>query len=830
MKPPPQIEQLRSASPTSTKSPPTITTSQTSDILYSLQKAVGDNKFKMATSSHPLLTTTTNINGESNNDHKEEQKHNQQYSLSSVSPSPPNHHKEIPRIPKPRSPSRSKSKSRPNYKSKNNKKRKSNSALEKNLIDHVNMNMNHNMNDSGLQSPSNDIMDSIRSDHFDQFGFPDETYIDHNDHPNMEMVKSNATMVVNSPNKHKRHRSSNNNNHINKKVYHSYYLEHRDDDNMQYSYFHSRIKDKLVWYQDIEKLLPSTIPGQFIYALLNMIFSSDLYYSFHRYSFDDGFKTEHRMDDFFTSRRVLSIQNTIPDILPSILWYKIIKYEPTPYKSMCYYQYVRQKDADKTYKIPVILGYFQWVLIVILTFDFCYHLYYQYEENKSFQFFNFNVMKLFGDNWSYHDLLLFKPWDNTLNMLCYLLIFITLLHILLILIIWRIIWFLHFKIYDWKRRISSYLSRRRKKEIAFIDNLYNSDKNKIQQEYKYRIYYKINPQSYLYYKRNGELFISLLKWLNVIEFEQDLDFFTTSKRNWYIITFALHKYFAILLYSFILLFGINLITSILLFFFTLSYWIHCIELYSADHHNLSSKSNQDYNPSKSELHRFCCNTIMKILKLLFWPGILFYVVLAYAFYTIHYHTNYFLVIWAGISPIWLIAYSVLTRGYRRIYIFNGLALFMLYFVFLNFYLLITHSFMNHYYISIYTTPIFICLFIFCFHLSLQFEIHRAILFPQMSQEFKRDETAQNKFGLDVNGAKLYTFVQYASLYFKKTVSSHFNNKHHTKENSHHHFTSSDNYNYDGIDGFVSKWYNKWYIKRPIDAIRIPKPRYPFVYK
>eukprot|EP01084_Bolivina_argentea_P176246 305026_1 len=39
---------------------------------------------------------------------------------------------------------------------------------------------------------------------------------------------------------------------------HSYYLAMNDNENMQYSYFHSRIKDKLVWYQDIEKLLPST--------------------------------------------------------------------------------------------------------------------------------------------------------------------------------------------------------------------------------------------------------------------------------------------------------------------------------------------------------------------------------------------------------------------------------------------------------------------------------------------------------------------------------------------------------------------------------------------
>eukprot|EP01083_Nonionella_stella_P249892 863597_1 len=125
-----------------------------------------------------------------------------------------------------------------------------------------------------------------------------------------------------------------------------YYIEVGDNTEMSYSYVHSRIKDKLVWYQDIEKLLPPTIPGQFIYALLNLIFPSNLYYSFHRYEFENGFKTEHRMDDFFTSRRVLSIQERVPDIFPSLLWYKIIKYEPTPYKSMCYYQYIRQNDAD----------------------------------------------------------------------------------------------------------------------------------------------------------------------------------------------------------------------------------------------------------------------------------------------------------------------------------------------------------------------------------------------------------------------------------------------------------------------------------------------------
>ena len=141
---------------------------------------------------------------------------------------------------------------------------------------------------------------------------------------------------------------------------------------------------------------------------------------------------------------------------------------------MCYYQYVRQKDADKIYKFPVILGYLQFILITILAFDFCYRLY-QYRDDK-FTLFNFHV-NIFNDDFLSH--LLFKPWYNTLNILNYLLIFLTFLHIL-IFIVWRIIW-LHFKIYDWKRRIWLYLSRRRKKKYNLLI-MYMLDSNKIEQE------------------------------------------------------------------------------------------------------------------------------------------------------------------------------------------------------------------------------------------------------------------------------------------------------------------------------------------------------------
>ena len=68
------------------------------------------------------------------------------------------------------------------------------------------------------------------------------------------MTKQNATTMLNSP--HKKQRSSNNG------VDHSYYLEHCDD-NMQYSYFHSRIKDKLVGI----KILKNYYHPQFLDSL-----------------------------------------------------------------------------------------------------------------------------------------------------------------------------------------------------------------------------------------------------------------------------------------------------------------------------------------------------------------------------------------------------------------------------------------------------------------------------------------------------------------------------------------------------------------------------------
>ena len=836
------IEPINSKSPTSTFTNE-LNIIKTNNLIDTLNKNRKNSKTTMnvnGVSSYPLLTNDTNtttINGEEKHDFNKQ---------NSLSPSPPNNDNDnpfaqkIPIISKPRSPSRSKSKSRQRS-IKERKRRKSKPMImEQQMIEHTKLNTNNNNNENGggLKSPSHDIMDSLRSDD-EELGFPDMKHMINNNSSDKTVIVNKSPKKKEAPTTTLATTTSSATTQIITKQERSYYLEHTLNENMQYSYFHSRIKDKLVWYEDIEKLLPSTIPGQFIYGLLNMIFSADLYYSFHRYSFDDGFKSEHRMDDFFTSRRVLSIQRTIPDILPSILWYKIIKYEPTPYKSMCYYQYVRQNDADKRYKIPVILGYLQMIVLVILTFVFALNL--DNQDIVSRKFFNFNLNEMinnFPNQWT----LLFSKngnWLNWINILCFSLLFITILHIILIMMIWRMIWFLHPKIKDWKQRIYRYLSRRRKKEVNFIDNIYGeNNKNKIQQEYKYRIYYKINHQSYLYFKRNGELFISLLKWLNVVEYEGDLDFFTTSTRNWFIITFGLHKYLFIILYCIILLFGINTIILLLIFLFFFSYWVHCIELYNGDHHNLASKSNQDYIPNDSCCYSVCCNTIYrKILKFLVWPGILFYIILSYCIYTITFHTDYFIVIWFGIAPIWLIIYSVLTRGYRRIYMFNGLSLFMLYFVTISYHLEWK-----------FFLALFLCLFIFFIHLSLQFEMHRAMLFPQMSADYKYNESAQNKFGLDVNGAKLYTFVQYAASYFRKTRGIQSNNSnnnrrynnYHKKEHSRHNSSYSninDDYNYINHyniningNGFASEWYNKWYIQLPFAALKVPKPEYAFVYK
>ena len=605
---------------------------------------------------------------------------------------------------------------------------------------------------------------------------------------------------------------------------HAYYLEHCDDDNMQYNYVHSKIKDKLVWYRDVEKLLPSTIPGQFIYGLLNLMFSSDLYYAFHRYSFNEnnskhstGFSTEHRMDDFFTSRRVLSIQRTIPDLFPSKLWYKIIQYEPTPYKSMCFYQHVRQSDADKIYKLPVIFGYVEGILLVAVSFLFCI----DYAADDNVKFMRFPI----GSNAGSVTSLLFDSQSHfTLNMMSFLLLIIGLLHILCTLIVWRITWFLHYKIYDYKKRIFHYLSRRRRKEMEFIEKFHDGNRRKIKKENKYRLYYKIEPNSYLFYKRNGELFISLLKWLNVVEYEQNLDFLITSKRNWIVITFALHKYIALVVYALIMMFGLTWITCSICVLLFISYWIHCIELYQSDHHNVESKANQDFI-SNSNLS--ICSTLMSIMKILLWPGVLVYAVLAYVVYIALYQTDYFIVIWFGISPIWLIVYSVLTRGYRRIYIFNGLAMFMLYWLTATCYLFRYNQWQQ---LATYSTATVLSAFAALCNLSIQCETHRGMLFPQMSQQFKLNEGAQHKFGLSVTGAKIYTFVQYAAMYFSKHDNSKPANSKQPESPTDAYRNASDFAMHPAIakiKQFAFTIFNKWYIQRPLDALKVPQPRFPF---
>ena len=97
-----------------------------------------------------------------------------------------------------------------------------------------------------------------------------------------------------------------------------------------------------------------------------------------------------------------------------------------------------------------------------------------------------------------------------------------------------------------------------------------------------------------------------------------------------------------------------------------------------------------------------------------------------------------------------------------------------------------------------------------------------MLFPNCSSKYKRDEQMQQKFGYNrdgLTGAKLYTFAKYASTYYRKRV-----NENRKMNSSHSSGDSSDIYG-----GFFNenKWYNKWYIKLPLRALWIPKPRYHF---
>lgn len=188
-------------------------------------------------------------------------------------------------------------------------------------------------------------------------------------------------------------------------------------------------------------------------------------------------------------------------------------------------------------------------------------------------------------------------------------------------------------------------------------------------------------------------------------------------------------------------------------------------------------------------------------------------------------------IWLGMTPICLIAYSVLTRGYRRIYMLNGMALFMLYMLSLNWYLFRVSN----------VSPIFrelsaICLLlcVFFFHLSLQFEVHRAMLFPQLSLQFKRDEAAKRKFGLSVQGAKIYSFVQYAAMYYPKSSGARARARLIQQKRSNMIGRGIQSVHVsDSISPFSnhpSNWWSKWYIQRLIEGFMIAKPNYPFTYR
>merc|ERR1719361_426207 len=268
----------------------------------------------------------------------------------------------------------------------------------------------------------------------------------------------------------------------------------------------------------------------------------------------------------------------------------------------------------------------------------------------------------------------------------------------------------------------------------------------------------------------------------------------------------------------------NCITALASIFYFLSYWIHCLELYNSDHHDLESKASSAYNAKSRQSF---CSTLGKIFSILLWPGLLIYATLAYCAYIVVVHPAYFPMVWLGVAPIWLIIYSVLTRGYRRIYMFSGCALFMLYLLSLQWYLF---RFVKLSQIFRELSALFLLLFVFFVWLSLQFETHRAMLFPQLSLEFKRDEGARRKFGLSVEGAAIYAAVQYAAMYFPKSSGGRNNKRRMMMEmrqksggNKSVHLGTIMSSSISPFSDTPPKCCNRWYFQRLIEALMIPNP-------
>jgi len=306
-----------------------------------------------------------------------------------------------------------------------------------------------------------------------------------------------------------------------------------------------------------------------------------------------------------------------------------------------------------------------------------------------------------------------------------------------------------------------------------------------------------------------------------------------AKKSWCLITFGLHKYIGVLIYALMTLFGLNPVTLLVLVLYLLSYWIHIQEIYNLDiSHAMAATGTKQggYDAlllQKNE-HTFC-TTVTTTFKSLLWPGLLFYLVFGYVIYVSIYRNSYFVVIWLGIMPMWLIMYSVFTRGFRRVFIYNCLALFMFYFATLSWYLFRaafdrTMFRIANQWVFRYFAACFLVACVFCFHVSLQLELHRALLFPQIYREYIHDEYAQRKFPQSDEGAKHWAFAQYAALYFKKkSVNVHRLNSLKNKVSETMAMAELEK-----DDNDENKWYHRWYVQRPIDAFKVAKPRFMFV--
>ena len=362
-----------------------------------------------------------------------------------------------------------------------------------------------------------------------------------------------------------------------------------------------RVQDRLVWFENVEALLPRNedIWGQFEFAAMNLVFSADFFYSFHRYRFDGdaGFENMDQMDSFFVSRRALSIRSAMDcDLffcqIPTQIWCQIVGFEPPPFRSLMFYQFVRQKDAVAVYKVPVFMGFMEMALMAMIAITLCLH--HHIESSDILQI------------WNWHSVS-----SSTVNMLCFALILVAILHILGVIVVFVISRNLMSKIADFKHRIGEYLNHRRKLEMKRIHKMCGGNKMEMERERGHRLYFKVNPRSLLHEDRNGELFLSVLKWLGAPNLkEPDLDFLLSDGT---LLRFAVHKYFGLILFALTVCGGINVVTMSLIAVWTLSLWTHWLMI----------------DGDKSFGAAFC-----EILKCALWPGMLFYAVTAYSVYTV----------------------------------------------------------------------------------------------------------------------------------------------------------------------------------------------------